>query len=71
VAARLRLGAVYEQQQEWDLALETYRTLRDTATDAEIIANAERRIAAIEAGLVRSRPNTTPPPGQTPPSSEG
>lgn len=71
VVARLRLGTVYEQQQEWDLALEAYRTLRDTATDAEIIASAERRIAAIEAGLVRSRPNTTPPPGQTPPSSEG
>jgi tetratricopeptide (TPR) repeat protein len=63
-AARLRLGTVYEQQQEWDLALETYRTLRDTATDAEMIANAERRIAAIEDGLMRSRP-------QTPPSSKG
>jgi tetratricopeptide (TPR) repeat protein len=75
VAARLRLGTVYEQLQEWDLALATYRTLRDTATDAEMIANAERRIAAIEAGLVRSRPQTPPPPGRqrpkTSPSSEG
>jgi tetratricopeptide (TPR) repeat protein len=70
-AARLRLGTVYEQQQEWDLALETYRTLRDTATDAEMIANAVRRIAAIEAGLVRSRPQTAPSLGKTPPSSEG
>jgi len=70
-AARLRLGTVYEQQQEWDLALETYRKLREIATDAEMIANAERRIAAIEAGLVRSRPKTLPPPGKRPPSSEG
>ncbi len=72
-AAQLRLGTVYEQKQEWDLALDTYRALRDTATDADMIANAERRIAAIEAGLVRSRP-PTPPPGKqpkTPPSSEG
>ena len=57
-AARLRLGAVYEQQREWDLALETYRKVRDTAADAAMIANAERRIAAIEAGLVRSRPQS-------------
>ncbi len=74
VAARLRLGTVYEQQQEWDLALETYRALRDTATDAEMIANAERRIAAIEAGLVRSRSPIPSPPDtrpKTPPSSEG
>lgn len=70
-AARLLLGAVYEQQHEWDLALETYQTLRDTATDAAMIANAERRIAAIEAGLVRSHPQTPPPPGKTLPSSEG
>jgi TolA-binding protein len=70
-AARLRLGTVYEQQQEWDLALETYRRLREVATDAEILANAESRIAAIEAGLVRSRPPTQPPPGKKPPSSEG
>ncbi|ETW99901.1 MAG: hypothetical protein ETSY1_13245 [Candidatus Entotheonella factor] len=70
-AAQWLLGAVYEQQQEWDLALETYRTLRDTATDAAVIAKAEHRIAAIEAGLVRSRPQTPPSPGKTPPSSEG
>lgn len=70
-AARLLLGAVYEQQQEWDLALETYRTLRETATDAAMIAKAERRIAAIEAGLVRPRSQTPPSPGKTPPSSEG
>ena len=73
-AARLRLGTVYEQQQEWDLALETYRMLRDTATDAEMIANAKRRIAAIESGLMRSRPQTPPSPGKrptTPASSEG
>ena len=70
-AARLRLGTVYEQQQEWDLALETYRRLREVATDAKILANAESRIAAIEAGLVRSRPPTLPPPGKKPPSSEG
>ena len=65
-AAQLRLAAVYEQKREWDLALETYRKVRDTASDAEIIANAKRRIAAIEAGLVRSRPQP-----KTPPSSEG
>ncbi len=70
-AARLRLGTVYEQQKEWDLALETYRTLRDTATDVEMIANAESRIAAIEAGLVRSGPSTPPLPDKTSPSSEG
>jgi tetratricopeptide (TPR) repeat protein len=70
-AARLRLGTVYEQQEEWDLALETYRRLREVATDAEMIANADRRIAAIEAGLVRPRPQTPPPPGKRPPSSEG
>ncbi len=69
VAARLRLGTVYEQQQEWDLALETYRRLRETATDAEIIANAERRIAAIEAGLVRQYPQTPQPSATTPKSS--
>jgi tetratricopeptide (TPR) repeat protein len=70
-AARLRLGTVYEQQQEWDLALETYRRLREVATDAKILAKAESRIAAIEAGLVQSRPPTLPPPGKKPPSSEG
>ncbi len=76
VAAQLRLGAVYEQQQEWDLALETYRTLRKTATDVATIANVERRIDAIEAGLVRSSP--LPPvspapasPGKPKSSSEG
>lgn len=72
MAARLRLGAVYEQQQEWDLALDAYRKLRDTATDAEIIANAERRIAAIEAGLVRQRhPKPPQPSATTPKSSKG
>ncbi len=74
-AAQLRLGTVYEQQQEWDLALETYRALRDTTTDGEMIASAKRRIAAIEAGLVRSRPRTPRPDAgdkpKTPPSSEG
>ena len=70
-AARLRLGAVYEQQREWDLALETYRQVRDTAADAAMIANAERRIAAIEAGLVRSRPQSPSAPDKTSPSSEG
>jgi tetratricopeptide (TPR) repeat protein len=70
-AARLRLGTVYEQQQEWDLALETYRRLREVATDAKILANAESRITAIEAGLVRSRPPTQSPPSKKPPSSEG
>ncbi len=71
VSARLRLGTVYERQQEWDLALETYRKLRDKATDAEMIANAERRIAAIEAGLVRQRPQTPPPSAVTPKASKG
>lgn len=68
-AARLRLGAVYERQNEWDLALETYRRLQETATDAEMIANAERRIAAIEAGLVRQGSQTPQPSATTPKSS--
>ncbi|MDH3598338.1 MAG: tetratricopeptide repeat protein, partial [Candidatus Tectomicrobia bacterium] len=54
--ARLRLGMIYEVQQEWEQALELYRTLRDTATDADVVANAQRRIAAIEAGRVLHRP---------------
>jgi tetratricopeptide (TPR) repeat protein len=58
--SRLRLGMIYEVQQEWEQALELYRTLRDTATDADVVANAQRRIAAIEAGRVlhRSAPAT-------------
>ena len=59
--ARLRLGMIYEVQQEWEQALELYRTLRDTATDADVVANAQRRIAAIEAGRVLRRPAPATP----------
>jgi tetratricopeptide (TPR) repeat protein len=59
--ARLRLGMIYEVQQEWEQALELYRILRDTATDADMIANAQRRIAAIQAGRVLRRPAPATP----------
>ncbi len=51
-SARLRLGIIYEQLQEWEQALEIYHIIRETATDADIVANAQRRITAIEAGRV-------------------
>jgi tetratricopeptide (TPR) repeat protein len=50
--ARLRLGMIYEQQQEWDRALHAYRLLLTVTTDAEVMAHARQRIAAIEAGRV-------------------
>jgi tetratricopeptide (TPR) repeat protein len=50
--ARLRLGMIYEQQQEWERALRAYRTLLSVTTDADIVANARQRIGAIEAGRV-------------------
>jgi tetratricopeptide (TPR) repeat protein len=50
--ARLRLGMIYEQQQEWERALRAYQILLTMTTDAEVIANAQQRIAAIEAGRV-------------------
>ena len=59
--ARLRLGMIYEVQQEWEQALEIYRILRDTATDTDVIANAQRRIAAIQAGRVLRRPAPATP----------
>jgi tetratricopeptide (TPR) repeat protein len=59
--ARLRLGMIYEVQQEWEQALELYRILRETATDADVIANAQRRIAAIEAGRVLRPPAPAAP----------
>jgi tetratricopeptide (TPR) repeat protein len=51
--ARLRLGMIYEQQHEWERALRAYQSLLTVTTDAEIIARARQRIAAIEAGQVR------------------
>jgi tetratricopeptide (TPR) repeat protein len=59
--ARLRLGMIYEVQQEWEQALDLYRILRDTATDADVIANAQRRITAIQAGRVLRRPAPATP----------
>jgi tetratricopeptide (TPR) repeat protein len=50
--ARLRLGMIYEQQKEWERALHAYQILLTLTTDAEVIANAQQRIAAIEAGRV-------------------
>jgi tetratricopeptide (TPR) repeat protein len=50
--ARLRLGMIYEQQQEWEHALRAYRLLLTVTTDAEVMAHARQRIAAIEAGRV-------------------
>jgi hypothetical protein len=52
---------IYEVQQEWEQALELYRILRETATDADVIANAQRRIAAIEAGRVLRPPAPAAP----------
>jgi TolA-binding protein len=50
--ARLRLGMIYEQQQEWERALRAYQILLTMTTDAEVIATAQQRIAAIEAARV-------------------
>jgi hypothetical protein len=52
---------IYEVQQEWEQALDLYRILRDTATDADVIANAQRRITAIQAGRVLRRPAPATP----------
>jgi TolA-binding protein len=62
--ARLRLGTIYEQQQQWEQALAIYRRVRETATDTRMIATAQQRIDAIEAGrhsgLVPTRPLAAP-----------
>ena len=50
--ARLRLGMIYEQYQEWEHALRAYQLLLTMTTDAEVMAHARQRIAAIEAGRV-------------------
>lgn len=54
--ARLRLGTLYEKQQEWAQALHAYQVLLETATDPAVIASARRRITAIEAGRVKPQP---------------
>ena len=59
--ARLRLGMIYETQEQWEQALDVYRLLRDTAVNAEMVANAKRRIAAIEAGRTLRRPASEAP----------
>ncbi|MGQ4807119.1 Cell division coordinator CpoB [Candidatus Entotheonellaceae bacterium PAL068K] len=56
--ARLRVGMIYEHQREWERALRTYQALLVPTTDEPILANARRRIAAIEAGRV---PKSQPP----------
>jgi tetratricopeptide (TPR) repeat protein len=58
--ARLRLGMIYEQQQEWERALRAYQILLTMTTDAEVIATAQQRIAAIEAGRVPRRQLPSP-----------
>ena len=56
--ARLRLGALYERQQEWGQALQAYQALLDTAVDPDMVRRARQRIAAIEVGRVT--PKATP-----------
>jgi tetratricopeptide (TPR) repeat protein len=64
--AHLRLGTLYEKQQEWEQALQAYQASLATTTDAEVAANARRRIAAIAAGRVA--PHKAP---AAPSASEG
>jgi tetratricopeptide (TPR) repeat protein len=62
--ARLRLGTIYEQQQQWEQALAMYQRVRETSTDKQLIATAQQRIDAIEAGrnsgLPPSQPSAAP-----------
>jgi tetratricopeptide (TPR) repeat protein len=63
--AHLRLGTLYEQQQEWDQALQAYQASLAVTTDPEVAASARQRIAAIAAGRVNEprRPPVAPSEG--------
>jgi tetratricopeptide (TPR) repeat protein len=62
--ARLRLGTIYEQQQQWEQALAMYQSVRETSKDTQLIATAQQRIDAIEAG--RSSRLAPPQPSAAP-----
>jgi hypothetical protein len=50
---------ICEQQQDWERALQVYKALLTATTDVEVLANARRRIAAIEAGQVLTPPRAS------------